>query len=78
MRVLLSAVTIVATLSVAYALVKTAQAQQPNAGAQATRYGIGVVDISYIFKHHLRFKAMMDQMKEDVKKTEAGVGSSIP
>jgi len=50
-----------------------AEAQQPPAssyGANVSRYNIAVVDISYIFKNHQRFKAQMDTMKQDVEATE--------
>ncbi len=67
MRISVIAVALMVCLSSAY----VAQGQAPaGASANASRYGIGVVDISYIFKNHLRFKAMMDQMKGDVKKIE--------
>jgi len=36
---------------------------------------IALVDISYIFKEHLRFKAKMEQMKADVERAEAEVKS---
>jgi len=32
--------------------------------------GVAVIDVSYIFKNHTRFKKMMDDMKEDVKQVE--------
>jgi Skp family chaperone for outer membrane proteins len=41
------------------------------AGANASKYNIAVVDISYIFKKHERFKATMDQMKAEMEKIEA-------
>ncbi len=34
---------------------------------------IVLLDISYIFKNHPRFKAMMDEMKSDVERTESDV-----
>ncbi len=36
---------------------------------------IALVDISYIFKHHGRFKGQMDDMKADVQRAEAQVKS---
>jgi Skp family chaperone for outer membrane proteins len=50
-------------------------AQVPNqggnpAGANASKYSIAVVDISYIFKKHERFKATMDQMKKEMESIE--------
>ncbi len=47
------------------------QAQAPNpAGANATKYGIAVVDISYIFKKHERFRASMESMKKEMETIE--------
>jgi Skp family chaperone for outer membrane proteins len=43
----------------------------PSASANAARYGMAVVDISYIFKHHQAFEAKMKVMKQDVDGTEA-------
>jgi Skp family chaperone for outer membrane proteins len=45
------------------------QAQNP-AGANATKHGVAVVDISYIFKKHDRFRATMDAMKKEMETTE--------
>ena len=40
------------------------------AGANASKYNIAVVDISYIFKKHERFKATMEQMKKEMETIE--------
>jgi len=74
-RVRILSATIVAGLLIACTLAGTAQAQQQqpageNAGIHASRYGIAVVDISYIFKNYKRFKGQMDQMKADVQAAE--------
>ncbi len=46
-------------------------AQAPNpAGANASKYNIAVVDISYIFKKHERFKTTMEQMKKEMETIE--------
>ena len=46
-------------------------AQAPNpAGANASKYNIAVVDISYIFKKHERFKATMEAMKKEMEGIE--------
>jgi Skp family chaperone for outer membrane proteins len=46
-------------------------AQAPNpAGANASKYSIAVVDISYIFKNHARFKATMESMKKEMETIE--------
>lgn len=75
MRILSSCATIVATLLLSVALAPFASAQAPapaagNPGANATRYGIAVVDVGYIFKKYPRFNALMEQMKADVTAAE--------
>jgi Skp family chaperone for outer membrane proteins len=40
------------------------------AGANASKYNIAVVDISYIFKRHERFKATMESMKKEMEGIE--------
>jgi Skp family chaperone for outer membrane proteins len=47
-----------------------AQAPHPL-GANASKYGIAVVDISAIFKRHTRFKTAMDNMKKEMEGIEA-------
>jgi Skp family chaperone for outer membrane proteins len=48
------------------------QAQAPNqAGANASKYNIAVIDISYVFKQHQRFKATMESMKKEMEGIEA-------
>jgi Skp family chaperone for outer membrane proteins len=45
------------------------QAQQQTANqasANASKYSVAVVDISYIFKKHERFKSTMDNMKKEM------------
>ena len=59
----------VATLSVVLSFPAASPAQTP-AGAMAQKYGIAVVDISYVFKNHQRFNGMMEQMKTDVQAAE--------
>lgn len=46
-----------------------AQAQHPEA-ANAPKFGIAVVDISYVFKEHTQFKATMENMKNEMKSIE--------
>jgi Skp family chaperone for outer membrane proteins len=43
---------------------------QNAAGANASKHGIGVVDISYIFKNHAKFRATMDGMQGEMKQIE--------
>jgi Skp family chaperone for outer membrane proteins len=54
--------------------VVSSQAQNP-AGANATKHGVAVVDISYIFKKHDRFRATMESMKKEMETTEAELKS---
>jgi len=46
-----------------------ADAQHPEA-ANAPKYGVAVVDISYIFKEHKNFIATMEQMKSEMQGLE--------
>ncbi len=65
MRMLLFVCAATAALSI------TANAQQPNpAGANATKHGVAVVDISYIFKKHDRFRNTMESMKKEMETIE--------
>jgi Skp family chaperone for outer membrane proteins len=49
-----------------------AQNAAPNSwSANASKHGVAVVDISYIFKKHDRFRATMDGMKKEMESTEA-------
>jgi Skp family chaperone for outer membrane proteins len=48
----------------------TAQGVLNPAGANASKYNIAVVDISYIFKKHERFKTTMEQMKKEMEAIE--------
>jgi Skp family chaperone for outer membrane proteins len=60
----LAAVVALSTIGLLYA-------QAPNpAGSNATKYSVAVVDISYIFKKHERFKATMESMKKEMETIE--------
>lgn len=53
-----------------------AVAQQPNAaGANSARYGIAVVDVSYIFKNYSQFRTSMDAMKKEMEVAEGDLKS---
>jgi Skp family chaperone for outer membrane proteins len=66
------AIVVVAALSGVAILNHAVEAQAPNpAGANASRYGVAVVDISYIFKKHERFRAAMESMKKEMETIEA-------
>jgi Skp family chaperone for outer membrane proteins len=53
---------------------KAVHAQAPNpAGANASKYGIAVVDIPYIFKEYRKFQATSESMKKEMEKIDADV-----
>jgi Skp family chaperone for outer membrane proteins len=62
----------VAVLFAAVALPATAQ-QPASPSANATRYGIAVVDINYIFKNFAAFNASMEGIKADIQQAETGL-----
>jgi len=78
-RIFLSGATVVASLLVISPLAwaQAPAVSQPNqaasAGANATRYGLAVVDVSYVFKNHQRFNASMEKMKADVEAAETAL-----
>ncbi|MEM6798949.1 MAG: hypothetical protein AAF589_05495, partial [Planctomycetota bacterium] len=52
-----------------------APAQAPNAaGANAAKFGIGLVDISYIFKNHEQFRSQMEGLKAEMQQIEQQLG----
>lgn len=74
--------TLVLTTAVAAAVLSgvevPALAQAPAAapagnafGANAQKHGVAVVDVSYIFKQHKKFRATMDSMKKEMETTES-------
>jgi Skp family chaperone for outer membrane proteins len=63
---------VVLTLTVETSQAQTQQAQSQNSwSANASKHGVAVIDISYIFKKHDRFKATMESMKKEMESTEA-------
>lgn len=66
MKTLLSAVAATLLIGAAGA---TASAQHPEA-ANASKFGIAVVDISYIFKEHKGFTATMERMRQEMQGLE--------
>ena len=64
------AVLVAAVLSLGY-LSSLAVAQTP--GRPVAGPTIALLDVSYIFKNHTRFKGMMEDMKGDVERAEAHV-----
>ena len=47
-----------------------ATAQNASPSANASRYGIAVVDVSYIFKNYAKFKSAMEGMKSEMQAVE--------
>ena len=67
----LFAISVVAALLSVAVLNHGVEAQAPNpAGANASKFGIAVVDISYIFKKHERFRTAMESMKKEMETIE--------
>jgi Skp family chaperone for outer membrane proteins len=57
--------------AIAVSVCAPSHAQAPNPhGANASKYNMAVVDISYIFKNHARFKATMEAMKTEMQGIE--------
>ena len=57
-----------------------ALAQQPGQARMAPNYGggrVALLDVSYIFREHLRFKSMMNDMKADVQAAEASMKKEV-
>ena len=48
---------------------------QNQAGANAPKFGVAVVDVGYIFKNHERFKSTMDGMKTEMQNLEGSLKS---
>ena len=56
-------------------LAPQAVAQQAGPSANATRYGIAVVDVSYIFKQYKQFSGAMDGLKKEMEAAEGKLKS---
>lgn len=52
-------------------LASNAIAQQASPSANASRFGIAVVDINYIFKNYAQFKTAMEGIKADIQQAES-------
>ncbi len=52
-----------------------AVAQSTSPGANAARFGIAVVDVSYIFKNYAQFKGAMEAMKSEMESAESKLKS---
>jgi Skp family chaperone for outer membrane proteins len=50
-------------------------AQSTSPSANASRFGIAVVDVSYIFKNYAQFKSAMDAMKGEMETAESQLKS---
>jgi len=62
--------TAIAVLSI-FSVVPTQTWAQNPAGANASKHGIAVVDVSYIFKEHARFRSTMEGMKKEMETIES-------
>ena len=70
MKTLLHPAALVAAIATQSVLSATASAQN-QAGANAPKFGIAVVDVGYIFKNHQRFRTTMDSMKKEMEGIES-------
>ena len=55
--------------------VPQAAAQQAGPSANASRYGIAVVDVSYIFKQYTHFSSAMNGLKKEMESAEGQLKS---
>lgn len=69
MRTLLVSSAVAAAVST-FGVFSPATQAQNAAGANAPKHGVAVVDISYVFKKHDRFRATMEQMKTEMEGIE--------
>ena len=72
MKALLQVTAATAVLLGVVGSIASAQAQNP-AGANATKHGVAVVDISYIFENHNRFRLAKEQMKKEIEAADGQV-----
>lgn len=68
MKTMLSAA--IAALLISGSLTNSAAAQASAAGSNAPKFGVAVVDVSYIFKNHASFRKQMDGMKGEMQQIE--------
>ena len=66
MKKFLSLAAFAAVFAASYFSAGEAAAQQRGAGSQ-----VAIVDLTYIFANHVRFKALVEQMRHDVETAEA-------
>ncbi|MDC0934659.1 OmpH family outer membrane protein [Pirellulales bacterium] len=62
-----------AVIALAVAPAPVVSAQSNPAGANASKYSVAVVDVSWIFKNYTKFKSEMNQMQADMKTAEANL-----
>lgn len=62
---------VTAAVLIASAVLAAPAAAQNPAGANAPKYGVAVVDISFIFKQHTVFRQKMDRLKDRMKGIES-------
>jgi len=63
-----------AAIAVSFSAAASAEAQTPNpAGSNAPKFGVGVVDIPYVFKNYDKFRATSESMKKEMETIDADV-----
>lgn len=67
-KLMLSAV----AAGLALSLTTISAAQNPH-GANAARYGVAVVDVTFIFKEYPKFKSVMDGLKKEMENAETAL-----
>ena len=72
MKALLQVTAATAVLLGVVGFTASVQAQNP-AGANAQKHGVAVVDISYIFENHNRFRLAKEQMKKEIEAADGQV-----
>lgn len=66
---------VLAVVFVSQGLFVSEASAQNQAGANASKFGVAVVDVGYIFKNHQRFKSTMEGMKGEMQGLETSLKS---
>ncbi len=76
LRFTLLSTVIVTVLSTSLTTTAVAQPAASTHSANASRFGIAVVDVNYIFKNYSQFKAAMEGIKGDIQQAEVKLKSA--
>lgn len=76
LRFTIASAAVVSILFTSLATPAAAQQSPASPSANATRFGIAVVDVNYIFKNYSQFKAAMEGIKGDIQQAETTLKSS--